>query len=523
MMKYLNRLTKLMLTLLAIQIVLGEEVTNEPISTTTTTTTTATASASASALPEATTTSTTGTMQQECACTAMMEEFENLQSNLDNCLSQETQHVQSLTSCRLNQQDIVQSMSDIKTKLQNKMTQNEINCKTQISALETKIITNEQNMQNQKEEQNSNFKMQIENLKLQLHETNVSNDELLHQKLQIQLTNTTNELKTECQINLSNQESFYNETLSTTKSHYESKYTTLEQKYNTKTKELRAQIASIQQQLTQQTKSHDAIRDKYHDAREDVTQLQRDLRQMHHQAQNSYFNVTLMKEDFVFYSLKKLDGIVFWVGEQHHHLLRLMDQDDKMIQQYGWYQEGKRWIKAHVIPPMTKLYHGYILPQMNHAGVKLCSVDAIEGFRLLTVSIMEKGSTIALNYIELTTTTPNNSNNKHDNDNDMRDWKRKQKMKHAALRDSQQHHHHHHRRYNSRAIRKLRDNSKKLLLYTQKNAESMLHSVLRWIVLYIVMVRIIIFGFGKVFLWMMMRLFFKKSIVVAATSTAGGN
>lgn len=224
--------------------------------------------------------------------------------------------------------------------------------------------------------------------KATLLETQKAELEKKYTTMKDQFAVATNDAQ-QCQSKIDKKYSNYEELLKKVAS-CETKHGKIEKKHAAKVKELRNQIAIMNKELGQTKKAVRATQDRYHDAREEMTSLDRELRMMHIRSRSTYFNTTLMKEDAV------------------RTLHKTMDKSVKVAEDFiaskktqSVYKKVKTAI-VQLVDPMIPLYKKYILPQIEMIGKELRAIDAIEGVRLLVISMIEDGSRIGLNYIELT-------------------------------------------------------------------------------------------------------------------------
>lgn len=341
--------------------------------------------------------STTTTNQQnvgeacpECQpCPTSSSEFENLQTNLDSCLSTNKQHLESIQKF----QEENKSLSQSSINESNDWKEQKEKFETQIHNLEHEIKNQNEtntnkinNLQSEKEELESNLSsLRNEVLKIQ----SIQNDNNDQVKTMTEELEQSKNNAIQCLVELETKNDEY-EKINTQVNSNESKQAKIEQKYHKKVKELRNQLAEVNKELDMKKKSFRSMQDRYHDSREEVTKLERELRMMHLNSQRTYFNTTLVREDMVKMIYKYLDRSVIFVD-------RVMA--DKRVK--TWNKHIRSTVTSFV-KPFDPFYQMSVYPTMVMVGKKIKSVDAIEGIRLLIISLVEQGSTIALNYIQLT-------------------------------------------------------------------------------------------------------------------------
>ncbi len=327
-------------------------------------------------------------LSEECQpCPTSSSEFENLQTNLDSCLSTNKQHFESIQKCQEENQSLSQSSinesndwkeQEFEIQIQN--LEHEINRQNETNT--NKI----NNLQSEKEELESILSsLRNEILKIQSIQNN-NNDQVMTmtEELEQSKNNTI-----QCQVELETKNIEYEKIQSQVNSQ-ESKQAKIEEKYNKKIKELRNQMAENNKELDMKKKSFRSMQDRYHDSREEVTKLERELRMMHLNSQRTYLNTTLVREDMVKMIYKCLDQSVMFVD-------RVMA--DKRVQ--TWNEQIRSTVRSF-LKPFDPFYQKSVYPTLVTVGKKIKSVDGIEGIRLLIISLVEQGSTIALNYIQLT-------------------------------------------------------------------------------------------------------------------------
>jgi len=321
-----------------------------------------------------------------CDCDCIMADFENLQNNLDSCLATHRE----LDNTIQKHKDEVATLSstyEVKSKEeQQKWDQEKKELHILINDLQRTIDTKTENEAKLKNVQ-ADFEKQIKLLESEIQFMKKS-----HQENTLTIKNEVDDARTaadECQSRLTDISTKHEEAFEKLDS-MERKQSNLSDKYNKRIKEIRSQIATMNKELEQKNNAFRSMQDMYHDAREDVTNLDRELRMMHIRAQNTYFNSTLVVEDTMKYLYRTMDKSVLVAEDLMNH--------PRVMAAYKTAQSKLTPITEKIIP----IYKENVLPELIAIGNKMKEIDAIEGVRLTLISIIEQGSTIGLNYIELT-------------------------------------------------------------------------------------------------------------------------
>ena len=224
--------------------------------------------------------------------------------------------------------------------------------------------------------------------KATLLETQKAELEKNYATIKDKLAVVTNDAK-QCQSDVGEKYSNYEQLVKKSAS-CEIKQSKIEKKYATNVKELRNQIATMNKELDQTKKAVRSSQDRYYNAREEVTNLDRELRMMHIRSRSTYFNTTLVKEDATRIMHRTMDKSV-----------QLAEDFIANKKTQSVYKKVKTTV-AELVDPILPFYRKHVLPEIAMMGRKLREIDAIEGVRLLIISMIEDGSKIIFNYLELT-------------------------------------------------------------------------------------------------------------------------
>lgn len=320
-----------------------------------------------------------------CECECTVTEFENLQTNLDSCLTsndESDKHTQRQKDEIASLSSTIEKMSIEEAKWDKERKELHILINDLQKTIDTKT-ENETTLTNVQKE----FEQQIQKLESEIHSMTASHEEnSLTKEKDVSEAKT---VATECQSHLLELSSKYEEALKKVEV-VEKKQSKASNNYTKRVGELRNQISKITKDLDQKNKSFRALQDKHHDAREDVTNLDRELRMMHIRAQKTYFNSTLVMEDTMHFFYRMMDKSVIVAEDLINH---------PRVQ--AAYSVTKSKVDP-IVEPIIPMYKKNVLPKMVELGNKMKEIDAIEGVRLTLISMIEQGSTIGLNYIELT-------------------------------------------------------------------------------------------------------------------------
>lgn len=146
-------------------------------------------------------------------------------------------------------------------------------------------------------------------------------------------------------------------------------------------------------------KDLDRKSDSFLKTREELTDLEREYRSLLRKSETTYVNVTLIAEDLKFSVMNGLD-----VG--FDKAARFMRHESVVAIIHA--------VQSRVLDPIAKqsniVYNELGIDQrLTNVGQRLTSVDAIEGFRRTCIGLIENGSRILLNYMELTGKLHNDS------------------------------------------------------------------------------------------------------------------
>ncbi len=323
---------------------------------------------------------------RECpSCDCTVAEFENLQKNLDSCLSSNKESDQIIQQ---HKGEIASLSTTIET-----MSKEQLQWDQEKKELHI-LINDLQGTIDAKGESEAKLKKVQEDFEkeIKLLQGEIQSMKESHQQSLLTRENEVAQVKkvaTKCQSDLLEMSAKHDETVEKLDS-VEKNQSKVSNKHSIRVKELRNQISAINKELDLKTKSFRSMQDRYHDAREDVTKLDRELRMMHIRAQNTYFNSTLVMEDTMRFLYRTVDKSVYVAEDLINH-----------PRTQAAYSTAKSKLTP-ILEPIIPMYKKNVLPKVVEIGSKMKEVDAIEGVRLLLISMIEQGSTTGLNYIELT-------------------------------------------------------------------------------------------------------------------------
>jgi len=323
-----------------------------------------------------------------CECTPT--DFENLQNNLDSCLTTNKERSEAIESYK-ETITTLESQSQSSNKKQEEKELLLVACQEEKTTFETQI----QNLQDQLSDQETlyktekrSFKTTITNLQTEINtvkQSHVTSTGTIQKELQ-QAQQKTQSCQKELQSTKDSQAELEGQL-----DEYETKHSKLTTKYNVKVKELRSELSNLSKELETSKKSLKTMQDRYYDTKQENKDLDAELRRMHYNAQRTYVNTTLMKEDMV--------GLVMNGMDKSLTVVDNVMRNDKVQSVYGIIKEKMMDL---VVKPLVPLYQKNVRPHIDMIGNKLKSVDAIESVRRLAVSFIQQGATITLNYMELT-------------------------------------------------------------------------------------------------------------------------
>lgn len=182
----------------------------------------------------------------------------------------------------------------------------------------------------------------------------------------------------------------------------ESSNSNLVSKLERKQKKLDQYLADIKEMHKKNDilqKDLDRKSDLFLKTREELTDLEREFRALLFKSETTYVNVTLIAEDLKFSVMNALD-----VG--FDKAARFMRHESVV--------EIIHAVQSHVLDPISKqsniVYNELgIDERLNIVGQRLTSVDGIEGLRRTCIGLIENGSRILLNYMEITGKLDNDS------------------------------------------------------------------------------------------------------------------
>mmetsp|Transcript_27299 Transcript_27299/g.40349 ORF Transcript_27299/g.40349 Transcript_27299/m.40349 type:complete len:391 (+) Transcript_27299:110-1282(+) len=197
----------------------------------------------------------------------------------------------------------------------------------------------------------------------------------------------------QCREEIANCLSDYNDSMQRLES-LEEKKSMLHKNQMAKTKKLNEEIKSLERKLESAEKRHKSMQDRYHDERERVTDLDKDLRHMRHEAMKTYVNATLMKEDSFIFISKKMDKTIEFVEE---------------IMAKRQVRDAKNIVLEQTTPAMKNVemfYNDHVAQYISDLKKRLRDVTAVEATRLFLVSVVEQLGKTSLDYMELTALSP---------------------------------------------------------------------------------------------------------------------
>ncbi len=358
----------------SITLAFSEETASASSTTTTTTATTPSTSEQYQQQPQ---------KQEQCDCNTTSTEFENLQDNLDNCLRQRTEQVANLQRANdICSEGNVQLQISLDDSLQTITLGKEKNVELEALIVQLKEERETQMQTALKlEQENKDLRAKVKELESNVHSLNAAQQEKLTQ---------SNDKLTQCHQSLSKEQSNHTLTLAKLTNLEESK-SKLTSKHTQKVKELRSQIANINQDLENQKRIVRSTQDRFHDTSEKLTNVDRELLQMHIRAQRTYVNMTLVKEDSMHFVMKNVDRVIVFGEDILTH--------GKTQEVYTQVKKGCR--KA-VLDPIMPVLESYVFPNLILVEKQIKKYDAVEGVRRLMISIVENVSTVGMNYLDLT-------------------------------------------------------------------------------------------------------------------------
>jgi DNA repair exonuclease SbcCD ATPase subunit len=327
---------------------------------------------------------------QSCECTLV--EFQNVQNNLDSCLVRSDNTDKEIISFQEQNAILTSAMETMEKKLAEK-TKEEAEWVQEKKELHILINDLQKNIDEKKaivnelRESNADYEALNNSLEQKINSIESSNEETT-----ATIKNQLLEATTKIDQRNKNIETMKGQIMEVTEklASAEEKKSKIVKKHDIKVKEMRTQISNINKELKQKETSLRSMQDRYHDAREEVTDLGRQLGSMHIKARTTYFNSTLVKEDAVKFLNKNLDKSIHYAEDAISHP-KVQDT----------YKKVKSTL-ADYLSPLAPTFEKYVSPQIEIIGKKMKDIDAIEGVRLLVISLIEQGSTIGLNYVELT-------------------------------------------------------------------------------------------------------------------------
>jgi len=161
-----------------------------------------------------------------------------------------------------------------------------------------------------------------------------------------------------------------------------------------KTNKLNDEIKSLERKLESAEKRYRSMQDRYHDERERVTNIDRDLRHMRHEAMKTYVNATLMKEDTFIFISRQMDKTIEFV-------------EDIMAKREV--RDAKNIVLEQTTPAtkyMKMFYNDHVEQYVSDLKKRLRDVTPVEATRLFLASVVEQVGKTSLDYMELTASSP---------------------------------------------------------------------------------------------------------------------
>eukprot|EP00558_Chaetoceros_sp_UNC1202_P007267 CAMPEP_0197247472 /NCGR_PEP_ID=MMETSP1429-20130617/29212_1 /TAXON_ID=49237 /ORGANISM="Chaetoceros sp., Strain UNC1202" /LENGTH=449 /DNA_ID=CAMNT_0042708387 /DNA_START=61 /DNA_END=1410 /DNA_ORIENTATION=+ len=303
----------------------------------------------------------------DCVCPVSMVEFENLQHNLDTCISEK------------------QVGEDL--------------CKTQLSRINLELEQSKQEAVSKSEEIK---KLNLEHLEtVQVMEQNFKLSQEANEKLRQDNVATQSDYNTALQKLKSLEEA--NEKQRQDNIATQSDYSTALQKLRSlkeaneliksnqkaKVKVLQDEIKSSAKDAQKYKSLHKDMQDKFYDTRTKVTDMENELRIMERKSRSTYLNTTLIMEDATNFAAKNIDGALYAF--------------DKFMRKPE-VQDFKESVHTKISPVMQatyQFYEGNVAPSVEAVFRQITEIDAVEGIRLCIISMTRQAAGVALNYIDL--------------------------------------------------------------------------------------------------------------------------